>query len=1108
MPVALRANANFRAEAKYNVVTEFTNYNLHSAAASGNQGLVEYALGRGQPVNSVLDGVLPLHAACAGGDEQVVKLLIDHGADVNAPRLPRRFSNDKNRDTSVPIVGTTGSTPLHFAAANGNKNVIMALLLRGAHADRRDKHGITPAMLAEQNRWLECAQVLNDWVENKDKDLREREGAVGQEEGDRSFGYEEDTSGSTRKRIQMKRSIDTALNMFKPSSSLSNMHSQSRQHLSASTNNLNTVSPPTSPTRSRGDFSPSPSEDGRFSPSPSPIDPGSRRPSLPQVLQTSYSTPSSRKPATLTKPRTPRRPRSAGTDAERPDGDISISSTTGRGSAGKKLGTKYSLMNLFKKGQTGESSGGSVPLERTMSQQTTGSFFMSPYTSRFPQNNSFINDSGPLPKPGYRFGSSGTLSSSPSQSSQLLSQARASPSASSVNQVQPSSPSRTNIPLAVDLHNAMASQQYQQMHRGRSGSSGSSTLPEGSAPIPIPLASNPTYDEGVSPSSSGPQSTSPVTRKIARLAQAGHSRDRSGSGASLNRNAAVFDDEVVMSSDQSLPGSRASSRPGILRGHNRTSSTGQSSGLRALRFDSASSGASRTTDTTPPLRGCTSAGSLNRFRHRERRGSSRSPSRMRPPEVSTPEMPETPPPGHSAPAAVTDFDIQPRNPEGEDDDDAYFYGRPIPIEQSTLAASHLPNSRNRHRGESFTSSASSLSPSLSTTDPVAIATDTLNTDFPFSITRPPPIPLEDSEGSSSYLQVPAPTHVDNRLRGDSISSNSTADSVRNPDLSVSDTTSGSGGSIHVTTPLATLEELSSLTDADTNGLRPEDGVGAASINERRSHSPLRQINLDLVQSHAQAEALVQQKKQDILSAHNDGTRPNIVGHTPLSARLAALGESLQLEKELREKKEKQLEKKNADGLARRPSETSPSPAGVDRPRRNQESRKPQTSGETSTVSPNNSVDSTPKVSVERARPTHHSSLSASAVEYSPTLDTDYDSPVISNSRSFNEATYIRPLRARTPDPALTISRVSSLDGLHDGHDTDTELGPALCRISTAPHSAPHSAPKAQRELSQASYTKLARMGFAVSDLSAGRTPPPKRFGGLRSLVQKTLKGRQ
>ncbi len=59
---------------------------LHSAAASGNLGLVKYALDHGQPVNSALDGVLPLHAACSGGDELVVRLLIERGADVNAPR--------------------------------------------------------------------------------------------------------------------------------------------------------------------------------------------------------------------------------------------------------------------------------------------------------------------------------------------------------------------------------------------------------------------------------------------------------------------------------------------------------------------------------------------------------------------------------------------------------------------------------------------------------------------------------------------------------------------------------------------------------------------------------------------------------------------------------------------------------------------------------------------------------------------------------------------------------------------------------------------------------------------------------------------------------------
>jgi ankyrin repeat protein len=59
---------------------------LHSAAITGNLGLAKYALDHGQPVNSALDGVLPLHAAAFGGSDLVVRLLIEYGADVNAPR--------------------------------------------------------------------------------------------------------------------------------------------------------------------------------------------------------------------------------------------------------------------------------------------------------------------------------------------------------------------------------------------------------------------------------------------------------------------------------------------------------------------------------------------------------------------------------------------------------------------------------------------------------------------------------------------------------------------------------------------------------------------------------------------------------------------------------------------------------------------------------------------------------------------------------------------------------------------------------------------------------------------------------------------------------------
>ncbi|KAG1819465.1 hypothetical protein DFJ58DRAFT_720207 [Suillus subalutaceus] len=98
---------------------------LHSAAVSGDIRLVQFALNHGQPVNSILDSVLPLHAACADGNDLIVNLLIENRADVNASRLPRR-SSDCSRDPAAPIVGTSGATPLHFTAANDHTSISTA----------------------------------------------------------------------------------------------------------------------------------------------------------------------------------------------------------------------------------------------------------------------------------------------------------------------------------------------------------------------------------------------------------------------------------------------------------------------------------------------------------------------------------------------------------------------------------------------------------------------------------------------------------------------------------------------------------------------------------------------------------------------------------------------------------------------------------------------------------------------------------------------------------------------------------------------------------------------------------------------------------------------
>ncbi|KAJ3733808.1 hypothetical protein DFJ43DRAFT_994501, partial [Lentinula guzmanii] len=131
---------------------------------------------------------------------------------------------------------------------------------------------------------------------------------------------------------------------------------------------------------------------------------------------------------------------------------------------------------------------------------------------------------------------------------------------------------------------------------------------------------------------------------------------------------------------------------------------------------------------------------------------------------------------------------------------------------------------------------------------------------------------------------------------------------------------------------------------------------------------------------------------------------------------------------------------------------------------------------------------------DRTKPSHHPSLSASIVEASvssPTFDSDIDSPSI-QSKFFNR----RATRSRTPDLDNDLSRISSAEGF----DVDTELGPSLFRVSTAPNSSLVARDKREREL--ASNTKLTRMGFSPSE--SGRAPP-KRLRGLKSLMQ-SLKG--
>ena len=168
-------------------------------------GLVKYALMHGQPVNSVLNGVLPIHVAASSGNELVVQMLIEAGADVNAARWASQHDTDAYPRTAahclvilsspsdylanimrivakLPAVSVPpaspqkwgeddlqadsklpGSTPMHFAAANGHDKIVLLLLSHGADPSIAEKHGLTPEDLARQGGHQGVLSVLELW---------------------------------------------------------------------------------------------------------------------------------------------------------------------------------------------------------------------------------------------------------------------------------------------------------------------------------------------------------------------------------------------------------------------------------------------------------------------------------------------------------------------------------------------------------------------------------------------------------------------------------------------------------------------------------------------------------------------------------------------------------------------------------------------------------------------------------------------------------------------------------------------------------------------------------------------------------------------------------
>ncbi|KAF8629150.1 hypothetical protein AX17_005735 [Amanita inopinata Kibby_2008] len=1034
-----------KAEAKYNVTTDFPSLGLHSAAATGNLGLVEYALVHGQPVNSVLDGVLPLHAACAGGHIQVVKLLIERGADVNAPRLPRRYSNDKNRDSSAPIVGSSGSTPLHFAAANGNTNVITLLLLHGAHADRPDKHGITPEMLAKQHGWLECAEVLREWALKKDRDLKQRETntygdvtAAPRTERSRdvsgSFSGvdgEIATSASTRRRLQVKHSIDTALNMFKSSSATIDSHKPSSRHSVLSN------TPPASPIRPSADNTSNlepPTQSGRVSPD----EHGSCRPSLPQLLQAprsgKTSNPTFNTPSVIS-----RRPRSAGTDAERDEREVQ--GTIGRNASGRRLGSKYSLMNMFKKAH-GDSpthvSGSTTPDFRPGSSPKQGLMVQNTSSHVIPSN---VSVPGQPAK---------SLECPKEEEICLRSRARlhAGSDASMLSQSRQSSP-RSIAP--IERLNSTTLDEVQEDNtripaQKRIFSDGNrDTLKPGSSPVSM----------------------------LSMLRTKDSNRQRSGSNGSQysthsSRHIASLNDEIHMAAgngDGSTTG--LASRPGILRAHSRSSSgeqgTALSTSYRALRFEYSLNDTdnAQTIGLVHGLRSVNSAGSLARFKthrgtcptnHRENRNTThRDASPM------------------SAPAGINNFDLS--TDSGTSSKRTLLCnGKSVPSSSAILTArSNGSSHRKRDQISSLSSSSESSLPAIASNEGlVAEGNDGIGQLA--SSFGTPSCPVSRASKSQSISGTPAVPFPGG------------ARSLPDKAAFVSKIPVNAG-----------LHKVAAVT----NGFKARTDV--AGFNGLSAF----EIDINSISSHAQAEALVQRTQQEILELGEQEVllSSGITGHTPLSARLAAYGESLALERRLRE----EMEKPAADHPTKEAWQLSPSASSPhDRahrfgPNRNRLDR----------MVRQHSLDD--RLGGRRERYRQLQFQNASRTKAAPDEECAYDDEVYSRPATALGYTHQEGLQPTDLHPEPLFCREDFGEGFDeigpmDGLEPDLEFYSPLYHVPATTMSG--SLPTRSR-IEQVRNAKLTKMGFSPNE-QRGRIPPAqtKLFGGLnlKNLMQ-TFKGR-
>lgn len=123
------------------------------------------------------------------------KLIFLYSPLVILHRLPRKYNADRSK--AISSIGAAGSTPLHFAAANGHAHIVSLLLSHGANPDATEKHGLTPEDLAREAGHVNVVTVFRLWKQDQHAtDNHSEAGGYNQYLGNELYSSPPSASGS------------------------------------------------------------------------------------------------------------------------------------------------------------------------------------------------------------------------------------------------------------------------------------------------------------------------------------------------------------------------------------------------------------------------------------------------------------------------------------------------------------------------------------------------------------------------------------------------------------------------------------------------------------------------------------------------------------------------------------------------------------------------------------------------------------------------------------------------------------------------------------------------------------------------------------------------